>query len=92
MLFPEYEFILKSMKIGERGQVTIPKPLRERFGLTADVEVDIIVKGGMLVVEPKRDRAKFRKGLEEWRGQSSKRMRAMGFASTNEYIEALRGR
>ena len=29
------------MRISERGQITIPKALRERFGLHHDVEVDI---------------------------------------------------
>ena len=28
------------MKISERGQVTIPKPLRDRFGMHHNVEVD----------------------------------------------------
>ena len=29
------------MRISERGQITIPKELRERFGLHHNVEVDI---------------------------------------------------
>ena len=29
------------MKISERGQITIPKVLRERFGLYQDTEVDV---------------------------------------------------
>ena len=29
------------MRISKRGQITIPKALRERFGLHNDVEVDI---------------------------------------------------
>ena len=29
------------MQISERGQITIPKPLRERFGMNHNVEVDI---------------------------------------------------
>ncbi len=29
------------MRISKRGQITIPKALRERFGLYRDVEVDI---------------------------------------------------
>ena len=28
------------MKISERGQVTIPKPLRDRFGMHQNVEVE----------------------------------------------------
>ena len=29
------------MRISERGQITIPKPLRERFGMNPNVEVEI---------------------------------------------------
>ncbi|MGH9356324.1 MAG: AbrB/MazE/SpoVT family DNA-binding domain-containing protein [Terriglobia bacterium] len=31
------------MKIGERGQVTIPKEIRERFGLKPETEVEFQV-------------------------------------------------
>ena len=29
------------MRISERGQITIPKPLRERYGLDHNVEVEV---------------------------------------------------
>lgn len=29
------------MRVSERGQITIPKHLRDRFGMTRDVEVEI---------------------------------------------------
>jgi len=38
-------------KVGERGQVTIPKELRERFGITGGDEVVIHEDGGKLVIE-----------------------------------------
>lgn len=38
------------MKISERGQITVPKDLRNKFGLHKDVEVDLIpVKEGILI-------------------------------------------
>ena len=38
------------MKISERGQITIPKRLRDRFGLSKDIEVDLIsTKEGILI-------------------------------------------
>jgi AbrB family looped-hinge helix DNA binding protein len=37
------------MKIGERGQVTIPKEIRERFGLGPETEVEFRVIGGSIV-------------------------------------------
>ena len=33
------------MRISGRGQITIPKALRERFGMNHDVEVDITATG-----------------------------------------------
>jgi len=33
------------MRITSKGQVTIPQPIRERFGLLPDTEVDFVIKG-----------------------------------------------
>ena len=38
------------MRISERGQITIPKELRERFGLDHSVEVELTpTDGGLLI-------------------------------------------
>ncbi|MCE2457512.1 MAG: AbrB/MazE/SpoVT family DNA-binding domain-containing protein [Dehalococcoidia bacterium] len=38
------------MKISERGQITIPKHLRERYGMTNNVEVEITpTEKGLLI-------------------------------------------
>ncbi len=38
------------MRISERGQITIPKYLRDRFGMNRDVEVEITpTDGGLLI-------------------------------------------
>ena len=38
------------MRISERGQITIPKRLRDRFGLNKDVEVEITpTERGLLI-------------------------------------------
>lgn len=38
------------MRVSERGQITIPKHLRDRFGMTQDVEVEIIpTEQGLLI-------------------------------------------
>ena len=38
------------MKISERGQITIPKRLRDRFGMHRDVEVEITpTENGLLI-------------------------------------------
>lgn len=38
------------MRISQRGQITIPKPLRDRFGMNHNVEVEIVpAKTGLLI-------------------------------------------
>ena len=38
------------MRISERGQITIPKPLRERFGMHHNVEVEVTpTEKGLLI-------------------------------------------
>ena len=34
------------MRVTERGQVTIPKEIRDRFGFEPEAEVDFVVRGG----------------------------------------------
>ena len=38
------------MKVGERGQVTIPQALREEFGFLPETEVAFVVQGGALLL------------------------------------------
>ncbi|MBW2594468.1 MAG: AbrB/MazE/SpoVT family DNA-binding domain-containing protein [Deltaproteobacteria bacterium] len=43
------------MKISERGQITVPKPLRDRFGLYKNVEIQMISsKEGILIQKQSR--------------------------------------
>ena len=37
-------------KMGERGQVTIPKPLRERLGLRPGEEIEFVLEDGRLLL------------------------------------------
>ncbi len=38
------------MKLGERGQVTIPKEICEKFGLSADTEIEFEVPNGAILL------------------------------------------
>lgn len=49
------------MKIGERGQITIPQGLREQFGFTPETEVDFVVQDGALLLVKKGQRAQVEK-------------------------------
>ena len=45
------------MKVSERGQVTIPKILRDRFGIYKNVEIEMLpTKEGILIQKRSRKR------------------------------------
>jgi len=66
-------------KIGKRGQVTIPKELRERFGIKSGDDVVIHEEAGKLVIE----RPVTRKELAEGYRQRAQR--------TSELADELEG-
>ena len=71
------------MRISERGQITIPKRLRDRFGMNPDVEVEITpTEHGLLI----QKRTAARHPVE--------RVYAIlgSGGSTDDYIEEIRGR
>lgn len=37
-----------NMKVGERGQVTIPKPIRQKLGLGPDTRVEFRMRGNVI--------------------------------------------
>jgi antitoxin PrlF len=40
------------VRVSRKGQATIPKPLREKFGIETPGEVFIYEEGGRIIVEP----------------------------------------
>lgn len=77
-----------SMRVGGSGQVTIPKELRDRFGLVANSEVEFHVENGSIVLK----KASRRLNLDKWRGRCAQSFRELGISSVDEYIEDIRGR
>ena len=73
------------MKITDRGQVTIPKPLRERFGFTPETEIEFHEERHKLVL---RKRAARKGSLT---AAVFGVLKARG-ARTDKIIEDLRGR
>jgi AbrB family looped-hinge helix DNA binding protein len=80
------------MKMTERGQITIPKAIRDKCGFTPNIEVEVKLKRGVVTVEPKFDLEDFNAAVKEWRGTGNKRIQALGFKSTDEFARAVRGR
>ncbi len=76
------------MKIGERGQVTIPKEIRDRFGLGPDTEVEFRVVKDALVLEKKPRKLK----LDKWKGRCRESFTRLGYTSVDEFMEDARGR
>ncbi len=71
------------MKISERGQITIPKPLRERFGFHKNVEVEFLpAENGILIQKQSRKTHPVDRVFGILNRQSN----------TDTYIEEIRGR
>ena len=76
------------MRIGERGQVTIPKHLRDRFGLGPETEVEFNVVEDAIVLRKKPTKLK----LKNWIGRCKNSFSKLGYKSVDEFIEDVRGR
>ncbi|HOI16428.1 MAG TPA: AbrB/MazE/SpoVT family DNA-binding domain-containing protein [Geobacteraceae bacterium] len=74
------------MKITTKGQVTIPREVREKMGLLPHSEVEFVVEGNVVVlrkVESRESRGK--KVVARMRGRATIRM------STDEIMALTRG-
>ena len=71
------------MKIGERGQVTIPKNIREKYGLMPTIEVEFVPEENGVLIKKKGLHSN---PVEQVYGILKKK------ANTDSYIEAIRGR
>ena len=70
------------MRISERGQVTIPKALRDRFGMNHNVEVEMIpTPKGILI---------HRRTAAEHPAERAYALLGKG-GSRDEYLEKIRG-
>ncbi len=74
--------------MGGRGRVTIPKKLRERFGLKAATEVEFEAGKGFIALRKKSGKLK----LAKWKGGCKKSFEELGYSSVDQFIEDLRGR
>jgi AbrB family looped-hinge helix DNA binding protein len=76
------------MKIGERGQVTVPKEIRERFGLNPHTEVEFEVVHGSIVLK----KAPKKLGIRKWKGRCANSFSELGYSSVDKFIDDVRGR
>jgi AbrB family looped-hinge helix DNA binding protein len=69
--------------VAERGQITLPKAVRDALGLTKGTKLKVELEGGRIVLRKDVDDA-----LSRLRGRFKL---ADGFASTDEAMRAIRG-
>ena len=76
------------MKVGERGQITIPKKIRDEFGFAPATEVEFQVVSGSIVLKktPKK------LNLGKWKGHSKASFEKLGYSSVDKFIDDVRGR
>ena len=68
--------------VSEKGQVTIPKPCRDRLGLQAGSVLDFETRGGKLVAAKQQREDVFRK----WRGKA----KLPGGQGVDQYLNTIR--
>ena len=77
------------MKISERGQITIPKRLRDRFGMNQNVEVEFVESPDGLLI---RKCSTGVHPVERFSGMLKGRPLPGRVVAVDEYIEDIRGR
>lgn len=76
------------MKVGERGQVTIPLEIRRKFGIDSTTPVEFQVVNGTIVLK----KSPTTLGIRKWRGRCAESFSKLGYSSVDKYIEEIRGR
>ncbi len=79
-------------KVSERGQVVIPKPIRDSLKLDKNSSVEFEMKGAVLTLRPKRDMRKFDEAIKKYKGSMREQLLADGYSSVDELMKDLRGR
>ena len=76
------------MKVGERGQVTIPKEIRNRFGISPETEVEFNIVENSIVLRKKSKKL----NLKKWKGRCKESFAKLGYSSVDKFIDDIRGR
>ncbi len=78
-------------KVGERGQVVIPKPIRDNLGLNKNSTIEFELKGTVVMLAPKNNLEQFKRALDRYKGSLRKQFLADGYTSVDEYLAEMRG-
>ena len=80
-----------SMKVAERGQVTIPKKIRDEHGFRPGVEIDFVVEEGRVFLKKKAS-AEASEGWDKWVAHCAPSRSEAAEDSVGAFIEDIRGR
>lgn len=75
------------MRIGNRGRVTIPKHIRDQFGLGPKTEVEFRVIKGNVVLR----KAPKKLNLDRWKGYCGKTFARLGYSTVDAFMDDVRG-
>lgn len=82
------------MRVTSKGQITIPKAVRDRAGITTATELDVLIRDGKVVIEKiapdDQEKRRRMREFDEW----LERVRGTGDSglTTDEIMEMTRGR
>jgi len=81
----------KYMKIGARGQVTIPKKIREQFGLGPGTEVEFRLVGGSVVLKkcPRKKKSPRKLNLAKWKGRCGNTFAKLGYSFVDKFVDGF---
>ncbi|WP_416064627.1 AbrB/MazE/SpoVT family DNA-binding domain-containing protein [Rhizobium sp. ZK1] len=78
------------MRVTEKGQVTIPKEIRDRLGIVPGSEVEFIAKDDAALLVKVNENSLQIRNFEEWAASVEGLLDFDGM-TTDEYMEWLRG-
>ena len=74
------------MRVTSKGQVTIPKEIRRKLGISSYSEVEFVVEGNTVILRPAQDApARGKRVVESLRGRATVKM------TTDEIMALTRG-
>ena len=75
------------MRIDDHGQVTIPKHIRDQFGLAPRTEKEFRVVNGNIVLR----KAPKKLNLDKWKGHCGKTFAQLGYSTVDKFMDEVRG-
>ncbi len=74
-------------RLTSKGQVTIPKNVRDELRMKPGDEVEFVKNGGEFIVRKQFDEAKFRAAIEEWHGK----LGSLNGRTSDDIVREMRG-